>query len=381
MSVKKVARIEIHSVDTFPLYVPLQQPYGDANGLKTYRSCYLFRLRTRSGLEGWGECVDSLAVLEKEFHTSVIPYLVGKQSTARTTLVKAVEKWHPRIAAGVSMALTEIIAQQAGLSVSDLWGGALRTEVPVYASFQSYSDRPDWMQHSLTLVEQALANGFTQLKVKVGGKPYREDREHITALTGVLGAQGQLALDANASYDRGTALRWNELFANSDQWLWFEEPMPMWRISEYRMLRGHSVIPLAGGENMPSVRRFLPLLQKGALDMLNPDVLHVGGVDAFRETLQLARHYGFRVSPHCYDGPLTRLYALIAQACLPAWSKMSGENIEPVEWDVMENPLTQLFPLRPQNGAVTLPTGSGLGVTVDENLLQAYRWDGLAEAR
>lgn len=366
-------------METFPLYVPLQHPYGDANGLKTYRSSYFFRIQTKSGLEGWGECVDTLAVLEKEFHERIIPFLLNKRSTDRLSLVKTIATWHPRAAAGVSMALTEIIANKAGLSVCNLWGGVERSEVPVYASFQSYSERPDWVHHSLHLVEKALTDDYTRLKVKIGGKPFREDWEHVMALTRMLNGKAQLALDANASYDRATALRWNRLLAEGNDWLWFEEPMPMWRVSEYELLRAQSVIPLAGGENMQGVRQFLPLLQKGAVDIMNPDVLHVGGIEPFREVLQLARHFGFRVSPHAYDGPLTRLYAIFAQACLPAWCKMQGEEIEPVEWDVMNNPLTQLFPISPVNGSVTIPTNPGIGVQINTDLLQAYRWDGLQE--
>lgn len=370
----------IHSVATFPLYVPLQEPYGDANGYKTYRSSFLFRIRTASGLTGWGECVDTLSALEREFQERIIPFLIGRKSTDRTQLVKAIKRWHPRAAAGVSMALTEILAVKAGVTVCDLWGGAMRSCVPVYASFQSYSDKPDWMRHSITLVEKAVSEGFTQLKVKVGGRPFAEDEAHLLQVMDVCGDAARLALDANASYDRPTALRWKRTLSQSDQWLWFEEPMPMWRIAEYAVLRSQIEIPLAGGEDIPGVREFLPVVQEGMVDILNPDVMHVGGIDAFREALQLARHCGFRTSPHAYDGPLTRLYSVLAQACLPAWSKMRKEDIEPVEWDVMPNPLTDLLPVQPINGLVSVPTGIGIGMQLDMDLLKAYRWDGMQEA-
>lgn len=340
----------------------------------------MFRIRTHSGIEGWGECVDTLSVLEREFQDRIIPFLIGKQSTDRMRLVEKIGKWHPRAAAGVSMALTEIVAKQARMPITHLWGGAQRTAVPVYASFQSYSDRPDWVRHSLNLTEKAMADGYTQLKVKIGGKPFEEDRNHIIELTKMLADQARLALDANESYDSATTLLWNRVFANWDNWLWLEEPMPMWRLSEYRMLRPHCIVPLAGGENIQGVKQFLPLLQKGAVDIMNPDVLHVGGIDTFKETAQLVRHHGFRVSPHAYDGPLTRLYALIVQAVLPAWSKMRGEDIEPVEWDVMENPLINLLPIQPINGSVTIPTGIGIGIQPDLDHLQTYRWDGFSEA-
>ncbi|PTX61843.1 D-galactarolactone cycloisomerase [Melghirimyces profundicolus] len=368
--------MKIHQVDTYPLFFRLKEPYGDANGYKFYRSAFWFRIRTQSGIEGWGECVDWLPVLEKGFQERVIPFLLGQPSTKRLQLVSTIKKWHPRIAAGVSMALTEIAAKKAGMSVCDLWGGKRWPKVPVYASFQSYTDRPDWAGHSLRMVEQAVADGFRQLKVKVGGKSLREDQQHISSLKAMLGGQAQAAVDANQSYDVATALRWNRLFESGGDWLWFEEPIPLDRADSYRLLRSRCPIPVAGGENLPGPKQFLPLLQENAVDIMQPDVMHVNGVDDFRDTLQLARHFGLRVSPHAFDGILSRCYALLAQSCLSSWSKMDGEEIEPVEWDAMENPFTSLLPIRPSGGSVTIPEGVGIGMEPDPQLLEAYRWDG-----
>src|SRR5690554_6197505 len=130
-------------------------------------------------MTGWGECTDWLPTLKTGFEGRVIPYLIGKQASDRLQLVHHIQKWHKRIAAGISMALTEIVAKHANLSVCDLWGGSWRTSVPVYASYQSYTDQVEWVQHSVNQVGQAMDQGFTQMKVKVGGKTFREDRTHI----------------------------------------------------------------------------------------------------------------------------------------------------------------------------------------------------------
>jgi D-galactarolactone cycloisomerase len=55
---------------------------------------------------------------------------------------------------------------------------------------------------------------------------------------------------------------------------------------------------------------------------------------------------------------------------------MEGEELEPVEWDVMENPLTEVIPIAPANGYVKIPTGTGLGIELDMDLLHRFRWDG-----
>lgn len=110
--------MRIEKVDTFPLFHRLSSPYGDANGLKSYRTCYLIRITTASGLSGWGECADWLPALDAGFKKRIIPYLIGKEAGNRTA------------AAAVSMALTDITAKKAGLSVCELWGGKLREQIP-----------------------------------------------------------------------------------------------------------------------------------------------------------------------------------------------------------------------------------------------------------
>lgn len=109
--------MRIEKVDTFPLFHKLSSPYGDANGLKSYRTCYLIRITTASGLTGWGECVDWLPALDAGFKKRIIPYLIGKEAGNRTELITVIKKWHQRAASAVSMALTDITAKKAGLSV------------------------------------------------------------------------------------------------------------------------------------------------------------------------------------------------------------------------------------------------------------------------
>ncbi|MFC4799570.1 mandelate racemase/muconate lactonizing enzyme family protein [Neobacillus sp. GCM10023253] len=368
--------MKIASIETFPLFYPLTQPYGDANGYKQYRTCFLFRITTQSGITGWGECVDWLPTLKLGFENRIIPHLIGKNALNRLQLVNHIKKWHQRAAAGVSMALTEIAAKHSGLSVCDLWGGRWREEVPVYASFQSYTDKVGWAKHSIHLVEQALDYGFTMIKVKIGGKTFKEDLMHILGVRNVMSENHQLILDANQSYDFSTAKQWGQPISEWNNFLWFEEPLPINLVSDYKLLRSSFPAPIAGGENLKNAKEFLAFLREGAIDIIQPDIAHEDGVDGFRHTLQLSRYFGVRASPHTFDGALSRLYAIFAQACLPAWSKMPLENIEPVEWDVMENPFNSIIPIEPGRGTAAIPTGEGIGVELDQGIIERYCWDG-----
>lgn len=368
--------MKIVSVETFPLFYPLTQPYGDANGYKNYRSSFLFRITTQSGFTGWGECIDWLPTLKKGFEERIIPFLIGKQASNRTQLVYHIKKWHERSAAGVSMALTEIAAKSAGLSICDLWGGRWRDVVPVYASFQSYTDQVDWIKHSVNLVEQVAEQGFSQIKVKIGGRTFGEDQQHIQQIQNVITGRCQLILDANQSYDLATACRWERHFLEWTNLLWLEEPLPMNLVSDYKQLRSSLSVAVAGGENLKSAVEFLPIIREGAIDIIQPDIAHEDGIDGYRHTLQLSRDFGLRASPHTFDGALSRLYVLFAQACLPPWSKMIGDDIEPVEWDVMDNPFTSILPIQPVKGQISVPMGVGIGVELDQEVLKKHLWDG-----
>lgn len=368
--------MKIKKIDLFPLFYKLPIPYGDANGIKSYRVCYLIRITTESGIEGWGECVDWLPTLHKGFQERIIPYLIGKSAADRNILIQTIKKWHARAASAVSMAVTEILAKACEISVIDLWGGKLREKVPVYASFQSYTAYPDWQNHSLRAIETVIAKGFSKIKLKIGGKSIAEDQSHIREVQALLQRQIEWALDANQSYDVSAALQWQSLLVDCTNLMWFEEPLQIKHVTEYALLRKRLSAPLAGGENIETAADFIPLLTQHALDLITPDPLHITGIDGYRETLRLARSFGIRVTPHSYDGALSRLYAIFSQASLEPWSKMGNDSIEPIEWDVMDNPFTKLLPLNPLQGEVTIPIGHGIGLDIDLDLLQFYQWDG-----
>lgn len=368
--------MQIRKIDTFPIFYRIPKPYGDANGIKSYRTCYVIRITTDTGVEGWGECADWLPTLHTGFHERIIPYLIGKSIFNRIQMVQVIKKWHSRAAAAVSMALTEIMAKTCGVSVCNLWGGKFRDKVPVYASFQSYSEDTDWQKHSLTAVEKAVNQGYKEVKLKIGGKSIVEDQQHINLVQSLLQGKIKLALDANQSYDISATLQWQSFLEAWPNLLWLEEPLEIKHVSNYALLRNRLVVPLAGGESIETTKDYISLLAQHVLDFITPDPLHMSGIDVYRETLSLARSFGIRITPHTFDGALSRQYALFAQASLEPWSKMKSDSIEPVEWDVMDNPFTGLLPIQPSNGEITIPDGPGIGLEIDLEMLSFYRWDG-----
>lgn len=368
--------MEIVKVDTFPLLYELREPYGDANGWKKYRTCFLFRITTKDGVEGWGECIDLLPTLKIGFEERIIPYLIGQNVYNRLEIVKTIKKWHQRAATGISMALTEIIAKNANLNICDLWGGAWKNKIPAYASFQSYTPTQEWQKVSLNRVQAALEQGYDKVKVKIGGKSIKEDMDHIEKLQDMLEQKVLVALDANESYDLSTTKQWITKLNKWNNVMWLEEPMSMDQVNDYTILRSMLEVPLAGGENLIKSNQFISLLSEGGIDIIQPDTMHQEGIDQMRHTMHLGRSFGIRVSPHCFDGALSRLYALFAQACLEPWSKMEGEEVEPIEWDMMDNPFSEIIPIKPRRGQITVPSELGIGLEIDIERVEAFQWDG-----
>src|SRR5690606_21027266 len=157
--------------------------------------------------------------------------------------------------------------------------------------------------------------GYRNIKIKIGGKPIEEDQQHVLSVLRLLDDRSMgIAVDANQSYDTAAALRWQKIFDQSDRWMWFEEPIPDTYIDEYARLRERLSMPICGGENMESTTDFIPFLQQHALDIITPDPQHLPEIDQYRAVTQLIRSFDKRISPHSFDGALSRLYAAFVQA-------------------------------------------------------------------
>jgi D-galactarolactone cycloisomerase len=366
----------ITSVETYPLYYRLPVPYGDANGYKRYRSLFLIRIQTAYGLSGWGECSDWLPTLHIGFRDRIIPFLLGRTILDRSLIEKTVAKWHRRAAAAVSMALADLAAKAADISLCEYWGGRQRTEIPLYASFQSYREAHNWQESSLHDVEKRVLAGFNRIKIKIGGRSTAEDQQHVRMIQDYFGPNIRIALDANQSYLPPAVLEWAKMMDSYANWMWLEEPLSLKQTEDYVRLKNTLAVPLSGGENIRETSGYLPWLTNRALDYLHPDPAHLGSIEAYRNTLQLARVFGMAVSPHCFDGPLSRIFAVMAQACLPPCGKADFGPIEPVEWDAMDNPLNDIFVLQRRGGMCQVPEKPGIGVEPDMDRIRFYSWDG-----
>ncbi len=200
------------------------------------------------------------------------------------------------------------------LAMWDAWGkvlgqpiwkilGTYRQRVPVYGS-------GGWLSYSMEeLIEEVtgyVRRGFKAVKIKVGSADIENDVERLSRVREAVGPSIKVMMDANQGMQLPDALA----LAKRAQDLsihWFEEPIVRTDFDGYRTLRQQAGISLAMGEREYDVTALRELVARQALDLWQPDILRLGGVEGWRQSALMANAHGLPVLPHYYkeyDVPL-----------------------------------------------------------------------------
>ncbi|GGV64348.1 l-fuconate dehydratase [Streptomyces longisporoflavus] len=180
-------------------------------------------------------------------------------------------------------------------------GAAERESLLREHGYPGYTTSPGWLGYSdekLTrLARQAVADGFTQIKLKVGADLADDVRRCRTAREAI-GPGIRMAIDANQRWNIGEAVEWTRALAEFDPY-WVEEPTSPDDVLGHAAIR-EAVAPVkvATGEHVQNRIVFKQLLQAGAIDVLQIDAARVGGVNENLAILLLAAKFGVPVCPH-----------------------------------------------------------------------------------
>ena len=251
--------------------------------------------------------------------------------------------------AGVDLALWDLQARSAGRSVADHLGRRQRSAV-VYGSGVNLHYSQD------ELVEQVrrwVAEGKQAVKIKVGKPDLAEDIERVAAVRDVLGPHRKLMIDANQRWDLPATLR--ALDALEPFGLeWLEEPLRADDLWAYRQLRRSTSVPIALGENVHNIYRFRDFITAGAVDVVQPNIVRVGGITPFRRIVELARTHSIRVAPHLLPELSGQLALTLAE---PVWV----EDVEDASFGQL-GALAGPSPVRINDGVLTAAGSPGLGL-------------------
>ncbi len=342
----------------------------------TSRSSLLIKLETDEGLVGWGETAPFggvKAIIEEQF----APILIGQNPLEHRRLWR--ELWGPNFGdgmavGGVDIALHDLRGKALNLSVADLYGGRLRERVPAYASTMNYTQGLDPLQQYPQEAQAMVARGFRALKMRIGGQALNRDLATVAAVREAVGPEIKLMADGNGAYTLSAALKMGRELERLGLH-WFEEPLPQPNYAGYEALTDKLDIAIAAGEALDSRGAFKEVIARRAMDIVQPDVSLCGGIAECLFIAEMARLSAMQSVPHCWGGAIVIAATLQLLSLLPdtSWARTSETPM--LELDVYENPfrdelLTQPFEIR--DGLVRVPTGPGLGIEVNEDVLQRY---------
>ena len=367
----------IASVETLHLAHQLRVPTGPASVLNRERHLLLVRIATTDGVVGWGETSPLGGVVEA-IRDVYAPRLVGRDPllVGRTWRDGWLAPFESGLVTGaLDTALHDLRGKLLGVPVHALYGGALRERVPVYASGLCYLEgvhpRDQWVAEATGLADR----GFRAIKMRIGRYPPREELPLVAAVREALPADVQLMVDAWGSYTPTTALRvGRELEQLGLEW--YEEPLPQHGYHGYEQLAGALDIAVAGGEMLQTPDAFAELLDRHAVDIVQPDISLCGGIGDLLFVARYAALKGIRTMPHSWNGPVVEAASLHAAALLPEPTLMPGVDLPLLEHDTTHNRfLAELVrePFALVDGTYAVPTAPGLGIELDEAALERFR--------
>jgi len=195
--------------------------------------------------------------------------------------------------AGVDLALWDLTLREQGLSLADALGRRHESQ-PAYGSGVNLHYSLDEL---VAQAERWRAAGYRGAKIKVGRPDLVEDIDRVAAVREAIGDGMRLMVDANQRWDLPTAVRAVGELARFDI-AWIEEPLRSDDTRGYRALRRSIDVPVALGENVHTIHRFRDLIDADAIDVMQPNVIRVGGITPFRGIAALAADAGLQLAPH-----------------------------------------------------------------------------------
>ncbi|RDZ39504.1 galactonate dehydratase [Haloferax sp. Atlit-4N] len=348
------------------------------------------KIETTDGTIGWGE-----PVIEGRSHTVkaaveelMDQFLVGKDP------LKIEAHWQEMYRggfyrggpilmsalAGIDQALWDIKGKHHDAPVHELLGGAVRDRMRVYQWIGG--DRPSDVGEA---AREMTDQGFTALKMNATAElehidtpaAVDEATNRLAEVRNAVGPDVNIGVDFHGRVSKSMAKRLAVAFEPYEP-MFIEEPVLSEHLDWLPKLAEQSSTPIATGERLYSRWDFKPLLESGAVDVIQPDLSHAGGITEVKKIAAMAEAYDVAMAPHCPLGPLALAACLQVDACsYNALIQEQSLNIHYNETmdvlDYLEDP--SIFEYA--DGYVEIPSAPGLGVEIDESAVRDAAVDDL----
>jgi glucarate dehydratase len=360
--------MRVAKVEHVLVRVPFAEEIVWGSGKRTGSTRLICKITTEDGVVGWGEtqCLiaSTLAVFEDLISQLGVGYSVADAERFHRHVLGAGYYHHKRAAvfaiAAFEMAMWDALGKIAGLPLYALWGGEWRRSVP--GSAYLFTREPEALR---TKIKGFLDQGYATFKVKIGFDE-RTDVMLAEAARHVIGDL-PLRLDVNGAWTPGTAKRQLERLRDLDP-AYIEQPLELDDLAGHAALRAGTSIPIALDESAYTLADAGNIVRAGAADVALLDPHQAGGLWQAIKAAGIFESAGIPVSLHS-GGELAISQAAYVHlaASIPNMSLAIDTERAYLGGDISRNPIPLM------DGAYALSDAPGLGVDVDEELVQRYR--------
>lgn len=339
------------------------------------------RIETDDGLVGWGEAKSPVAprVTKTIIDELLAPIVLGQDPFDSEVLWETMYAsmrlrghaggFFVEAISGVDIALWDLVGKAVGKPIHKLLGGAYRDRVLVYASgvpaTTAAEGEPDWKRMIDSALE-ARRRGFRGLKMGIGLGP-QADLRSVAGVREAVGADMAIFADAAGNYDVPTAIRVGQGLEELGVGF-FEAPLPHEHIRGYGEVARAVNIPVAN-DVLTTRYQVRDYLMVSGLGVAQPDVCRAGGITELKRIATLTDTFGVGFTPHVSIGSAIHFAASFQVAAAVA-------NLVQMEYWFGQNPLGDAVLRTPAlsvvDGTITVPTGPGLGIEIDEDKLRDF---------
>ncbi len=367
--------------------MPLDTPFYFSQGWVNKRSSLIVEIVTDDGISGWGESLChgqqpphiAAAFIEQVFKPLLLnrnPFDVEVlwEQMYNTTRPFGQGGAAVNAISGVDIALWDVIGRSLSKPIHQLIGGAFRTSVTPYATGFYRVANGKYPDDAIDEALRYVDAGFSAFKLKIGFG-IEEDIDYIHTIRAAVGDNTRIMADANGAYNAATARRIIKSTEDAGVYF-FEEMLPPEDLQGYKEIKNESKAFIAAGEQLFGKAGYQPWLSASALDIIQPDVCSSGGITECKKIAAMAQAHNTMLVPHVWGSGIGLAASLQFIASLPS-TPLSLNPLEPMlEFDRSAHPFrTDLIQgaITMEAGEVQIPTGAGIGVEVNREVLEKYR--------
>ena len=350
-----------------------------------WRNLTIVKVETDDGLVGLGECraLNRTNGVLGYLSEAAPRYILGEDPFNIESLVARMFREDfgrageitQTVTALLEVACWDIVGKALNQPVYKLLGGAVRNRIKGYANGWYTGERTPDEFHAAA--KRVLAKGYKALKFDPFGAGFYEmERAEKTFVIGLVeavrdavGPDVEILIEMHGRFNPVTAVEFaRELAPFKPSWL--EEPVPPDNLAAQKKAADAIAplgIPVATGERLHTMYEYRELFELQACDIIQPDITHFGGILNTKKLAAWAEAYYMLIAPHNVGGPISTAAALHLAACTPNFKIQEHFN------DFSEAYVKKAAPGNPEieDGYFALPSGPGLGVTLDEEVVAA----------